>query len=122
MGYRKVTEQVVKVRLCNDCRKPIVGLTERGLTTWLDVFPCSPEVEVILQRAGRNTYHVQPRPNRAYWVDWRSAHTGGSVPSRGFVLAEHAHQSPSNTKAPDPPWVLDQMTKPAPATKEGYLF
>lgn len=122
MGYQRISDKVVKVRLCNDCRKPIVGLTEMGLTTWCDVTPCTPEVEVILQKAGRSTYHVQPLARRGYWVDWRSAHTGGSVPSRGFVLAEHIHQSPSNTKAPDPPWVLDQMTKPAPPTNEGVLF
>jgi hypothetical protein len=122
MGYRKTSELVVKTRLCNECRAPIVGLTDRGLTVWLDVTPCTFEVEQLFHKAGRRVYLVQPRAKRTYWFDWRSPYSASAPPSRGIVLAEHPHQSPGKTKVSDPPWVLDTMTELAPVDESEVLF
>lgn len=121
MGYRKISDPVVKVRLCQECRKPIAGFTNLGFTFWLDVTPCTLEVENFFHKVGRRVYLVQPRARRTYWIDWRPPYLGRTPPQRGIVLAEHVHQSPSSTKAPDPPWCMDVMTTLAPPDPEGML-
>ena len=120
MGYRKVSDVVIKTRLCEECRKVIVGLTDRGLVYWLDVTPISREMEVLYHRAGRPTYLVQPRAGRTAWIDWRNP-MNARTPTRGIILVRHPHQAPGKVKVTDPPWVLSVLTKLAP-TDEGVLW
>ena len=121
-GYRKVSEPVAQSRLCNECRRPIIGFVEFGLDIWLDVTPVEPEVERVFHKVGRRTYHVQPRAGRKAWVDWRNPFSSSSPPSRGLVLAIHPHQDPG-PKAPDPGWLVsDYAVTNAPPDPDELLF
>lgn len=103
--YRRVTDPVVKTRVCNTCRAVIVGITDRGLEYWLDVTPVVPEVEALYHAVGRPTYLVQPRAGRASWLDWRNPVTSRTAPIRGLVLVEHPHRTPG-PKTSDPVWLV----------------
>lgn len=115
---RQISDPVVKTRYCNDCREPVVGITDRGLVTWLDVTPLTLLMERIYHRGGRVTFLVQPRAGRTAWIDWRNPMTAQTKPARGVVLLQHEHQRPGNTKAPDPPWVISDYTVTTPRTTD----
>lgn len=122
-GYRKITDPQVRVRLCDECHAVIAGIYNMGWYVWIDVTPCTPEVEIILRRMGRAMYLVQPGPARTATIDSRLWSEPGSIPHRGLVFAEHPHQSPGPKVVDDPPWVMGKHTKAAPAKDdEEVLF
>lgn len=116
-GYRKVSDPVLQSRLCNECRAHVVGFTELGLVTWLDVTPITLEMEAIYHKVGRPTYQMRPRSRRTAWVDWRNPGYA-KPPSNGFLLVAHPHNAPG-PKHPDPDWVIsDYLIVNAPSDQE----
>jgi hypothetical protein len=114
MGYRTTTEPVILPRSCRTCGQRIVGITERGLTTWLDVVPLTELMAGIYHRGGRTTWHVQPRRGRHASADWRNPDAIGGWPRRGVVLVEHPHPTPG-ARTKDPDWMPAALAVPAPS-------
>jgi hypothetical protein len=105
-GYRKTSDPVVQIRICNTCRATIAGFTESGLVTWCDITPIPRALEAIYHAGGRNTYQIQPRPNRTAWCDWRNPATSLRDPSRGILLVQHPHDTPSRARGDNPAWLI----------------
>lgn len=119
---KRVTDPVVKTRYCDDCRAVIVGITDIGLTWWLDATPITPELERIYHAAGRATYLVRPRPGRSAWIDWRNPLTAHRTPTRGILLVAHPHRRPG-AKAAEPDWLIsDHRVTAVPHNPTEPLF
>jgi hypothetical protein len=118
-------DSVPKIRICNECRETIVGVTTYGLVVWLDAVPLSLEAEALFHKAGRATYKVKPMPMGRVFADWRGGVTAGRPLDSGFLLVEHAHQRPSlsTVKVEPPAWLIrDHTVSRAPVDPDEILF